>query len=90
MRRFRRKIDKLLWSCFSAILLIALAWLGQENLSSAPVPQAGDPPTLYSTETGDNLEVIFSDAIRQAANSVDLIVYTLTDASVLQALKKKS
>jgi phosphatidylserine/phosphatidylglycerophosphate/cardiolipin synthase-like enzyme len=74
---------------FTTILALLFGWLGHE-LTNVALPDSAAPPTLYATQTRDDLRQIYSAAIGQARESVLLIVYSLTDPAIIAALKKKA
>lgn len=61
-----------------------------DTLSSVRLPQSDQPAELYSNQARDDLRNTFSLAIDQAKQSVILVVYTLTDSKIIEALKKKA
>lgn len=54
------------------------------------MPKSDSPAELYSNQTQDDLRQMISTAISQAENSVTMVVYSLTDSKVIQALKDKA
>lgn len=79
-RRFLRW-DWLFTACFCG-------WLVYQSLSPH-LPQAAEPPRLYSNQCRQNLKLLFFDAIRQAQDSIYLVIFGLSDSSVLTLLKQK-
>lgn len=80
-------MKKAVWS--SIILLIAFlySWVGYE-LTHTKLPTADTPAQLYSTETHHDLQLTFVQAIDEAKQSIRLIIYSLRDKKVINALKR--
>jgi len=80
-----------LYSILIALLLSFVFWLFH---STSPILHThdlnGEVPALYANQTNDDLTVSFASGIAGAKESVLLIVYTLTDPTIIKALKKKS
>ena len=72
-----------------SLILGSLAWF-QESIQTAPAPEPGGSPALYSNQTRHDLRQTMTAAIGQAKESIMLIVFALTDSQVIDALKKKS
>lgn len=62
-------------------------WLGF-TLLSTPQPQINNQAVLYSTETLDDLQLVFKQAIDVAKDSITLIIYSLRDKKIIRALKQ--
>lgn len=54
------------------------------------LPTSDAPVEIYSNQTRDNLLRLFQNAINQAKESIVLVIYSLTDSQIIQALQKKS
>lgn len=52
--------------------------------------QPGEPPLLYSNVCQDNLEKVFLEAIQSANKSILLIIYSLSDPKLIQALNQQA
>lgn len=80
-------MKKAVWS--SIILLIAFlySWVGYE-LTHTKLPTADIPAQLYATETHHDLQLTFVQAIDEAKQSIRLIIYSLRDKKVINALKR--
>lgn len=50
----------------------------------------GEPPLLYSNVCHDNLERVFLEAIQSANKSILLIIYSLSDPKLIQALNQQA
>ncbi|MGA8164165.1 MAG: phospholipase D-like domain-containing protein [Waddliaceae bacterium] len=55
-----------------------------------PLPQPGQSPEFYSTQTRHDLQLTFLQAIRQAEHSIFLFTYSLADPTIIRALRTKS
>jgi cardiolipin synthase len=79
------------YSILIALLLSLAFWIQH---SKSPVTHTIDPKgevaVLYANQTNDDLTHSFASGIASAKKSVFLIVYTLTDPTIIKALKKKS
>lgn len=77
-------------------LILLLAWtlyqLMEQHHSTQPVklPSSNAPVELYSNQTQDDLTHLFQHAIESANESITLIIYALTDPTIIQALQQKS
>ncbi len=76
-------------SITALIVIVSFFWAGQSTIS-AKTPQADKPIELYANQTQDDLRQIFSGAIASANQSVLLIIYSLSDQSIISALKQKA
>lgn len=84
----QKAVIKTTLSLLSTCILLCSAWIHQ---STTPMtPSVGEPAKFFSNQTGDNLELAYTSAIRKAKESVVLMIFTLTHPSVLQALREKS
>lgn len=75
-----------------ALLLLTLSKITEPSFatSSTPsLPGSSDPVQLYSNQTHDDLTQLYANAIKGAKRSVVLVIYSLKDAKVLEALKHK-
>lgn len=76
-----------------AILLITLVKLGesvvQDPYPAAELPSSSEPVQLYSNQTGDNLTQLYVNAIRSAEHSITLVIFSLKDPQIIQALKDR-
>lgn len=78
----------------SAIILLLVWTLFQlaENIHAslpAKIPGSHSNVELYSNQTNDDLTGIYQQAIDGAQQSIMLVMYGLTDQTVIQALKRK-
>jgi phosphatidylserine/phosphatidylglycerophosphate/cardiolipin synthase-like enzyme len=71
-------------------LVIFCASVGFVILSVAPnQPKASEPPLLYSNQIHQDLRLTLIDAIRQANQSIHLVMFGLSDPAILDALAHK-
>lgn len=54
------------------------------------LPESSQPVQLYSNQTQDDLVQLYTSAIRSAQKSVNLVIYTLNDSQVMEAIKEKA
>ena len=64
-------------------------WLIIESLSSH-LPVSTEPPKLYSNQAQQDLRLTLVDSIRKAEKSIHLVMFGLSDPSILNALAKKN
>lgn len=72
-----------------ALIVSGALWVG-ETFEEARVPSQGLPAELYANQTSDDLTASVTAAIDRAEKSVLLIVYSLTDPTIIDCLKRKS
>jgi len=70
------------------IALLILFYLTESPESGSVI--LGEPPVLYSNQAQDNLEEIFEEAILDAKKSILLIIYSLNDKKIINALNQKA
>ena len=68
--------------------LILCGWLLWRSLTPS-LPTGDAPPRLYSNQCQGDLTLTFLEAIRKAHRSVDLVMFGLTDPSLLKELERK-
>lgn len=73
-----------------AALLFTLFELTPHVTQSTRLPASNEPVQLYSNQTQDDLIHLYTTAIQQANKSITLIIYSLLDPQVIQALREKS
>lgn len=92
-KRFYKRVHilKYLYSALIALLLSLAFWT--QHVKS-PVAHTDDPrgevAVLYANQTNHDLTNSYASAIAGAQKSVFLNVYTLTDPTIIKALRKKS
>lgn len=71
-------------------LLASSAYWFNEKISETQLPVEGAPVELYANQTEDDLTQTFSQAIASAKESILLLIYSLTDPTVIKQLKAKA
>jgi cardiolipin synthase A/B len=71
-------------------VLITLFLFTEEGLKPSIGSAPGELPSLHSTQAGDHLQDTYITAIKKAKKSVDLMIYGLKDAKIIQALNDAS
>jgi len=74
----------------TAIFLASSAFWIADQAKAVVLPQAENPIEIYSNQTNDDLRGTLVAGIEEAKKSIVLIIYSLTDQDIIQALKKKS
>jgi cardiolipin synthase A/B len=88
----RKKLPSIKQTFLSAItmmLLWCVFWIS-ESFQTVHLPNAGQPAELYANQTNDDLRQVILAGIKNAKQSVILIIYSLTDGAVITSLKEKS
>lgn len=85
----KRTVQQSLLAIVISLAMSFLFWAGESETPSAP-PTGGNPAALYSNMTGDHLQKTLASAIQNAKKSIVLMIYSLNDPEIIQALKKKS
>ncbi len=75
----------------SSFFLIALftVWLSH-SATAVELPKSEEAPRFYSNQTGDDLHLLFCEALAQADQSIFLEMYAVTDPDIVSILKKQS
>lgn len=89
-RLSQKKLIKTALTLISFLLILCAAWISEPLFVIKPAPASGDVPRLLSNQTGDNLEQAYTSAILEAKQSVLLMIFSLTNDSVIHALRQKS
>lgn len=84
----KRSLGKASLTALIGMLLLITLWIIQA-LIPVTLPSPDQPIQLYATQTGDDLQQIFSSSIQRAKNSVLLIVYSLSDPQIISLLRQK-
>lgn len=74
------------WILFSVVLFCI--WFVWESLVPH-LPQPNEPPYLYSNQCQQDIRTTLLSAIRKASSSVHLVMFGLSDRSILSALSHK-
>lgn len=88
-RRAQTKALKLLFGLLTSLIISFYFWLA-DAVTTVELPDNSTPLKFYSTELRDDLTLAYTDAISKANESVTLIIYTLTETQIFNALKAKS
>lgn len=72
-----------------SILLVGSYWTA-EQVTHSEVPRSDQEVTLFSNQTNHDLQLGFKQAISDAKQSILLIVYSLSDEHVINALREKA
>jgi len=78
-----RPIAALLCVCCGCIWLVAASL-------SPHLPNSNEPPQLYSNQVQQDLRLILAEAIRQGSQSIHLVMFGLSDPTILTALSQKT
>ncbi len=83
------KVQKSVLYLLLPLIAMGFYWVA-EKLTKTEMPASEAPPLLYSNQTRDDLTLTLQEGIKQAKQSVLLIIYTLTDQKIVKALQQKS
>lgn len=79
----------LLWLCFFGLTLTGF-FLTKDYVTTVELPKAGENPIFYANQHRDDLTSAYLQAIDKAETSILLLIYNLSDRSVINALKIKA
>lgn len=85
-KKKRPKYQAILY--FVLILFISFLWQFHTTKIAA-LPELGQPISLYSNQASDDLRGTLLNGIHKAEKSILLIIYSLTDERIIQALRRK-
>lgn len=71
-------------------ILMTLFLFTEEGLKPSVASLPGELPSFHSAQAGDKLQDTFISAIQSGKKSVDLMIYSLKDAKIIQALNDAS
>ncbi len=74
----------------AAVLILLSFYSITENLVKVEPPKSDHPPLLLDSKTNSDLKQTYNQAILSAKQSILLLVYTLSDHTILQALNQKA
>lgn len=83
-------LNKSILVFLSLTMLCAAAWIQENSSDEVTFPSSGQDALFYSNQTGDNLEGIYTSAIEKAQKSVLLMIFSMTNEKVIQAIRQKS
>lgn len=91
MKRKKKKptLQQAVLSLLCLLLFLVVTWV-METTNSVLPPSEGKPAELYSNHLRQDLKQVFLNGIQSAKKSITLIIYTLTDPQIIEALKQKS
>lgn len=72
------------------LVILCIARLIENATPSIPTPQADRPPALYAHETQTDLRNVFASGIKGAKQSILLIIYSLTDPTIIDSLQQQA
>jgi len=80
---------------FLIIVSISLSLIGflghfKTEIERTEIPKDGSPPLLFATQTRSDVQRSYIAAINEAKQSILLLIYSITDKQVIQALRLKS
>ncbi len=73
-----------------ALLMMASLKICSSSLHHVDIPEDGSPALIFSTETLHDVQKSYIAAIKEAKKSILILVYTITDAQVIRALRERS
>lgn len=74
------------------LLLLGTIFTLSESFQESPpvqLPTSNHPIELYSNQTNDDLTQIYLETIKSAKQSITLVIYSLLDQRIIQALQDK-
>lgn len=71
------------------LILLGFYWM-TETVTAVRFPAANQPAELYANEANDDLRGTIVAGMQEAKQSILLIIYALTDESVISCLREKS
>lgn len=85
----QKSIAKTALTLISLLLMLCTAWIA-ENPHDYTAPSSGEVSKFFSNQTGDDLETVYTAAIQKAKKSIVLMIFSITNENVIQALRQKS
>lgn len=89
MKHTPSRLQAAMWTSIIGLSLLFYLWIGHLIITPR-MPLPTKPIEFYSIQMRDDLQLTFSEAIKSAKSSVVLLIYSLTDRKIIQALRKKS
>lgn len=80
-------MKKAFWTLIFVLITFSFGLVGY-RLTHAELPTPDAPIQLYATETNQDLQITFVQAIEDADRSIHLIIYSLKDKKVINALNR--
>lgn len=84
-----RNAQKAFLSLLIAAVLSLFAWTVHET-AGVQLPLQNNAAEVYASENGEDLRQLYRKAIESAQSSILLLVYTLTDESIIHSLREKA
>lgn len=88
-KRVSKNLNKTLSAVLFSLILTLIAWT-THSVNAVHFPDSGVISEIYGNDSRDDLRQMYRSAILSAKSSVLLLVYTLTDETIISALKEKS
>lgn len=85
----RNSLKVTTFSTFIGLVVYFFSWVGLQGPQTV-LPGSDQPPIFYSNQAQDDLRNTFVSAINDAKQSILLMIYSLTDTQVIEALKKRA
>jgi len=87
LRSFHQ-IKNLVVGAFSLLILSCCIWFSDKT-QQTELPKSDTPPSLYSNQCKHNLTGNLVAAIKSAKQSVLVLIYSMTDKNIMEALRLK-
>lgn len=84
-----KKLIKAILTGISLFLILCSVWISEPLLIDS-AQKVEEIPTILSNQVSDNLQNAYRSAISQAKKSILLMIFALTDDSIIHALRQKS
>lgn len=84
------KVLKSIVLALTSLLMLSFLSFFQTAANHVDIPKKGQAPLLFATETRHDLQKSYVSAINQAKKSILIVIYSITDPKVIEALRKKS
>jgi cardiolipin synthase A/B len=84
-----QSFKKSLLGFFTFLIFSCFIWTTDE-IRQVAIPHSNEPVFLYANQLQNDLQTTFTKAISEAKQSIHLLIYSLTDPHVIQALREKS
>ncbi|MGK5594953.1 MAG: 4-hydroxy-tetrahydrodipicolinate reductase [Parachlamydiaceae bacterium] len=93
MKKKRRKKvspkNSLFFLLFCLLITLYTSWISELETASV-LPTSKEPAIFYANSLGDHLRKTIEAAITNAQKSITLMIYSLSDPDIINALRKKS
>lgn len=85
-----RPLRYMRWVLVPIATAIMFFWSILHTSNPCPVVEKGAVAVLASSETQENIRTLFQQAIDEAEESIDLIIYSFTDKKLLLSMQKRA